>query len=110
MPVSFIDLKVKRKKDTYVTFKALLDSRASCTLATNAVVCHLKKTKDDVTSFKTAMGTFSTNQKCCTKKIFAKLNPTTEIMHTVHVAKSLGNYDIIIGRDLLHELEINIIK
>ena len=29
-------------------------------------------------------------------------------MHTVHVAKSLGNYDIIIGQDLLHELEIDI--
>ena len=101
MPVSSIDLKVKRKMYAYVTFKALLDSGASCTLATKAVVRHLKKTKDDVTSFKTAMGTFSTNQKCCTKKIFAKFNPTTEVMHTVH-------YAIIIGQDLLHELEINI--
>ena len=26
----------------------------------------------------------------------------------VHVAKTLGNYDIIIGQDLLHELGINI--
>ena len=108
MPVSSIDLKVKRKKCAYITFKALLDSGASCTLATKAVVRHLKKTKNDVTSFKTAMGTFSTNQKCRTKMIFAEFNPTAEIMHTVHVAKSLGYYNIIIGQDLLHELEIDI--
>ena len=108
MLVSFIDSKVKRKKDTYITFKALLDSGASCTLATKAVVRYLKKTKDDITSFKTAMGAFSTNQKCRTKMIFAEFNPTAEITHTVHVAKSLGNYDLIIGWDLLHKLEINI--
>ena len=108
VPVRFIDLKVKREKDTYVTFKALLDSGASFTLATEAVVRHLKKTKDDVTSFKTAMGTFFTNQKCRTKMIFAEFNPTAEIMHTVHVAKSLGNYNLIIGQDLLHKLEIDI--
>ena len=97
VPVSFIDLKDKHEKDTYVTFKALLDSGASCTLATKAVVRYLKKTKDDITSFKTAMGAFSTNQKCRTKMIFAEFNPTAEITHTVHVAKSLGNYDLIIG-------------
>ena len=39
---------------------------------------------------------------------FAKFNPKAEITHTVHVSKTLGNYNIIIGRDLLYELGINI--
>ena len=58
------ELKVKREKDTYATFKALLDSGASCTLASEKAVRHLKKTKNDVTSFSTAAGSFSSNQKC----------------------------------------------
>ena len=71
----------------HATFKALLDSGASCTLASEKAVCHLKKTKSDVTSFKTAAGNFSTNKKCRTKITFAKFNPTAEITHTVHVTK-----------------------
>ena len=92
----------------YVTFTALLDSGASYTLASKTVVRHLKKTKIDVTLFKTAEGNFSTNHKRCTKIMLADLNPTVEITHSVHVAKTLGNYDIIIGQDLLHELGIDI--
>ena len=38
----------------------------------------------------------------------AEFNPTAEVTHTVHVTQSLSNYDIIIGQDLLHELEIDI--
>ena len=75
----------------YVTFKALLNSGESCTLASKAAVFHLKKTKNDVTLFKTATGNFSTNQKCCAKMTLPEFNPTAEITHSVHVAKTLGN-------------------
>ena len=92
----------------YVTFKALLDSGASFTLASKAAVCHLKKTKSDVTSFKRAAGHFSTNQKYREKMTLAEFNPTAEITHSVHTAKTLGNYNIIICQDLLHELVIDI--
>ena len=88
----------------YITFNALLDSGASCTLASEATVFHLKKTTDDITSFKTPARDFSTNQKCRVKMTLAKFNPTAEITHSVNVAKTLGNYEIIIGQDLLHEL------
>ena len=40
--------------------------------------------------------------------MLAKFNPTSEITHSVHVVKTLDDYDIIIGRDLLHELGIDI--
>ena len=58
--------------------------------------------------FNTAAGKFSTNQICCEQIILAEFNPTVEIMHRVHLAKELGNYDIIICQDLLHELGIDI--
>ena len=88
----------------YTTFKTQLDSGASCTLASEEECLHSKKTKSDVTSFKTAAGNFLTNKKCRTKIMFSEFNPTAEITHIVHVTKTLGNYGIIIGQDLLHDL------
>ena len=108
MLISFVDLKVKHEKYMYIIFKALLDSGESCNLAFDAAVPHLKKTKNDVTSFKKDTGNFSTNQKCRTKMTLADFNPTADFTHSVHIAKTLGNYDIIIGQDLLHELGIDI--
>ena len=37
-----------------------------------------------------------------------EFNPTAEITHSVHVTKTLGNYGIIIGQNILHELGIEI--
>ena len=58
VPISFINLQVKREKDMYVTFKTQLDSGARCTLTSETAICHLKKTMIDITSFKTATGKF----------------------------------------------------
>ena len=61
VPISFVDLKVKRKKYTYFTFKALFDSGASCTLASKTKVRHLKKTRNGITTDNTAARKFSAN-------------------------------------------------
>ena len=37
----------------------------------------------------------------------AKFNPTAKITYTIHVTKTLGNYEMIIGQDLLQELGID---
>ena len=39
---------------------------------------------------------------------FPEFNPTAEITQTVHVTNTLGNYDLIIGRELLHKLGVDI--
>ena len=39
---------------------------------------------------------------------FPEFNPTAEITKTVHVTKTLGNYDLIIGQDILHKLGVEI--
>ena len=38
----------------------------------------------------------------------AEFNPTATIGHNAHVIETLGQYDMIIGRELLHELGINL--
>ena len=63
----------------YVTFKPLLGSGASCTLASESTACHLKKTKDDITLFKTVVGNFSTNHKYRAKMTLVDSNSTAEI-------------------------------
>ena len=37
-----------------------------------------------------------------------EFNPTADITNTIHVTKTLGNYGLIIGQDLLHKLGVDI--
>ena len=39
---------------------------------------------------------------------FLEFNPKAEITNTIHMIKTIGNYDIIIGQDLLHKLGVDI--
>ena len=104
MPISFVELKIKREKDEFVTLKALFDSGASLTLVSQAAVKHLKKTVTKETVFSTAARNFSTQGKCRAKMKFLEFNPMAEITKSLHMAKTLGNYDLIIGCELLHEV------
>ena len=58
--------------------------------------------------FSKAAGHFSTYCKCLVKIKFPEFNPTAEISKTVHVTKTLGNYNLIIGQDLLHKQGVDI--
>ena len=42
------------------------------------------------------------------KNEIPRINPTIEIAKTVHVTKTLGNYNLIIGQDLFHTLGVDI--
>ena len=37
-----------------------------------------------------------------------EFNPTATISHQAHITDTLGQYDMIIGRELLHELVIDL--
>ena len=108
MPISFIELKSKREKDEYVTLKALFDSGASSTIIKQSAVRHLKKSVTANTVFSTAAGNFSTQGKCRVILKFPEFSPTAEITKTVHITETLGNYDLIIGRELMHDLGVDI--
>ena len=90
VPISFIELKIKREKNDYVTLKALFDSGASSTIIEQSAVRHLKKTVTEGTVFSTAAGNFSTQGKCRVKIRFPEFSPTAEITKTVHITKNLG--------------------
>ena len=82
--------------------KTLFDLGASYLLVSESAVPHLKKVENTRKSFNTVAVEIHTNQKC---KVIVKLreyNPTAEIKHKIHVTKSLGTYNMIIGQDFLH--------
>ena len=64
VPISFLELKIKREKNEYSPLKALFDSGASVTLINQTAVKHLKKAVTKSTLFSTAAGIFSTHGKC----------------------------------------------
>ena len=105
VPISSVELKIKQEKEKYVFLKALFKSGVSSTLVSQAAIKHLKKTITKSTAFCTAAGIFSTHGKSRVKIKFPAFNPTAEITITVHVTKTLGNYNLRIGQDLLHKLE-----
>ena len=96
VPISFVELKIKQEKDKYVFLKALFDSGASSTLVSQAAVRHLKKTVTKGTVFPREAGKFSTHGKSQVKIKFLEFDPIAEITKTVHVTKTLGNYNLLI--------------
>jgi hypothetical protein len=88
----------------------LIDTGASKTIVKYQHTHKLKHSKDyeeKQTYFQTTVGTILTHAKA---KIQFSLNEFFKkrlIEHVAHVAKDLSNYDMIIGRDLLHELCID---
>ena len=93
---------------TIFFLKALFDLGASSTLVSQLAVRYLKKTITKSTVFFTAAGNFSTHVRCQVKIRSPEFNPTAEIIKTVHVTKTLGNHNLIISRDLLHKLGVDI--
>ena len=67
VPISFVELEIKREKNKYIFLKERFDSGASSTLVSQAAVRHLKKTVTKITVFSTAAGKFSTHGKCWVK-------------------------------------------
>ena len=49
-------------------------------------------------------GTFKTRSKSYLNFALPELNPTATIRTKVHITENMQNYDMIIGRDLLHKL------
>ena len=84
-----------KPKPTFV--KILLDSGASQSIIKKQFVKKRKQVKEPTTQWTTAAGTFTTNSKC---KVEFNLNEFSEkklVDWKVHVAESLGAYDMIIG-------------
>ena len=94
--------------------KILFDSGcAGATLVNHELVNDLKQTRDKKTRWQTKAGKFTTSNKCnITFKLPAFYEHSREIStwkcYVDTTNTNICNYDLIIGRDLMHGIGINI--
>jgi Retroviral aspartyl protease len=108
MPITFGRIRTSMGKPKPASIKVLINSGASKTIVTAQYVQKLRSYEEKETHFQTTAGTFLTHAKA---KIQFSLNEFFEkrlIEHMAHVANDLSSYDMILGRDLLHELGVDI--
>ncbi len=87
------------------TIKILLDSGASASIIQHKFVekLHLKQQSDPL-KWKTAAGELCTNYQVDIEFSLPELHESRMVQWAVHVAKTCGNYDLILGRDIMREL------
>ena len=91
-------------------FKILLDSGANGSLVTHQLVRSLGASTGKSTVWTTAAGEFKTKGRIKLVFKLPKLSPTAEVRWDVHVHwGTLNSYDMILGRDVLTEIGIDIL-
>ena len=109
-PVTFVTLNTRLGKPKPVQVTALLDSGGSGCLLDPKFTKNLRVRTDKNQSvvWSTPAGNLTTNKVCKAKMVLTELIPDKTLEWKIHVAPgSLGNYDMIIGRDLLDDLGID---
>ena len=109
-PIAFVRFNTRRGKAKPVTIRALLDSGGSETVISEELTKKLKvrKLQGSTTVWTTPNGKFKTNQKVKCQFTIPELQDNKMIEWNAHVTKSLGAYNMIIGRDMLNFLGIDI--
>jgi len=97
----------ENKNSKVRTIKILLDSGASASIVRKDVL-HVrhKILKDKKNKWSTMAGTFNTTSVTEIMLKLPELNHSAEIYAKCHLTDNLLNYDLILGRDILHELGI----
>ncbi len=96
------------KNNRKLSVKCLLDSGCSATIARKSVVTKVS-TNTDSEQWHTAAGTFTTAGKSEVKLQLTELSPTAILEESVHVTdQDLGQYDIIIGRNTMNRLGLDL--
>jgi hypothetical protein len=87
------------------TIKILLDSGVSASIIKYDHVEKLcLKRQQDPLKWKTAAGDLSTTYQVAIEFSLPELHESRMVQWTVHVAKTCGNYDLILGRGIMREL------
>ena len=92
--------------------RILFDSGCGATLVNKKFVKHLNMTKCKNTKWTTKAGSFQTTRKCMTTFTMPQFHEHREITWNCYVDESpvkTCHYDMIIGRDLLHDLQIDLL-
>ena len=103
--------KLNTGNQKYQSVRILFDSGSSGTLVSHKHVRKLKQIQTKTTKWSTKSGSFQTNKRCKVELILPELHQDKAITWTMHVDESnnlCNRYDIIIGRDLLQEIGIDL--
>src|SRR5512145_1121710 len=104
-PVVYVRFNARKGKPKPVTLVALLDSGASSTLITEKYTKKLKlKQTNKGNVWTTPAGNLKTSKSCRTQITIPEFYDNRLIEWEFHVTKSMGAYDMIIGRDMLDDL------
>ena len=93
-------------------FRVLFDSGCSATLINKKFIRHWKKTRTSSTKWSTKAGSFKTKRKCEITFTLPAFHANRDIHCNAYVDEShheSSNYDMIIGRDIMHALGINLL-
>ena len=108
-PIVFARIRTKLGQHPKIkTIKCLLDSGSSSTLVHYDYVKKLRLRSQNNTTWQTTAGEFKTNFKCQVELSLPELHERRIIKKTMHVTPNKMGYDMIIGRDLLEDLGIDI--
>ena len=106
-PIAFVRFNTRKGKAKPVLIKALLDSGASESLVISKYTKKLSK-KKGTTGWSTPSGGMTTKQTVKAQFTIPELQDDKLIEWKLHVTESLGHYDMIIGRDIMSFLGIDI--
>ena len=108
VPVTFGRLNLTKGKPKPTNIRILLDSGSTQTILCKHLAKKLKTRKEPTTKWTTMAGTVKTGESAKVEFSLPEFHPDKLIEWRVHLTEKLGSYDMIIGRDILSEMGIDI--
>ena len=111
VPILFGQICTREKgKPKPKTIKILLDTGGSDTIVNAKFVSKLSKIKGSKQTWQTAAGDLSTSEQVQVQMTLPELHEKRVVHWKMHVTENELNYDMIMGRDLLAELGIDLLS
>ena len=110
-PMVFVEFRKTRNRGRPLLMRALLDSGGAGSLMTKEVAekLALKTAKAKAVKWTTPAGDVTTNATVTAEFRMTEFHEDKDIVWNCQVTRSLGNHDMIIGRDLLEFLGIDVL-